>query len=149
MCMLTTMTSICYSSWLWLLELVLLDNMALQDFKLCRVKLNSPPHYFHDETLQYYQHKKSSTMYNYMRDHVMWCFVWQVLCTGVVEGITTHAAVPRPVLQLLKQKPKSIKFYEPKFDQVWVQYPVWWDKTLFVVDPIVCKPYPLIILEQM
>ena len=31
------------------------------------------------------------------------------------------AATPRSLLQLLKQKPKSIKFYEPKFDVVYVQ----------------------------
>lgn len=29
------------------------------------------------------------------------------------------ASRPREVLQLLKQKPKSIKFYEPKFDQIY------------------------------
>ena len=45
---------------------------------------------------------------------------WQTLCAEMVERVATQTAVPRTVLQLLKQKPKSIKFYEPKFEQVWV-----------------------------
>lgn len=32
------------------------------------------------------------------------------------DGYAALASRPRDVLQMLKQKPKSIQFYEPKFD---------------------------------
>ena len=41
----------------------------------------------------------------------------QELCAGVVRSIAARCSVPKVMLQLLKQKPKSIKFYEPKFDE--------------------------------
>ena len=37
---------------------------------------------------------------------------------SVLEGVSSVSSQPRPVLQLLKKKPKSIKFYEPSFDEV-------------------------------
>lgn len=36
----------------------------------------------------------------------------------VLTAFDQKSAVPRPVLQLLRQKPMSIKFYEPKFDEM-------------------------------
>lgn len=39
---------------------------------------------------------------------------------GVVRLLAAKCGVPRVMLQMLKQKPKSIKFYEPKFDEKYV-----------------------------
>ena len=46
----------------------------------------------------------------------------QELVREVLESVSAPASVPRPVLQLLKKKPKSIKFYEPSFDNVLVKH---------------------------
>jgi len=47
------------------------------------------------------------------------CLAAQDLSQKVLEEVATLSARPRPVLQLLKRKPKSIKFYEPQFDEVY------------------------------
>ena len=38
---------------------------------------------------------------------------------STIETISLISSKPRPVLQLLKKKPKSIKFYEPSFDEMY------------------------------
>jgi nucleolar protein 14 len=37
----------------------------------------------------------------------------------VLEKVSISSSVTRPILQLLKRKPKSIKFYEPSYDEVY------------------------------
>ena len=49
-----------------------------------------------------------------------WPPVIQLSLAEVSEAISSREAKSKRVLQLLKQKPKSIKFYEPKFDEVYV-----------------------------
>jgi nucleolar protein 14 len=41
------------------------------------------------------------------------------LVREVLQSVSLSSSVGRPVLQLLKKKPKSIKFYEPSFDEVY------------------------------
>lgn len=47
-----------------------------------------------------------------------WPVPLQESIQALQEKYAELAARPRDNLQLLKQKPKSIKFYEPKFDAV-------------------------------
>ena len=53
-----------------------------------------------------------------------WPPVIQQSLAAVSEAISSREATSKSVLQLLKQKPKSIKFYEPKFDEVYVTFTV-------------------------
>ena len=46
------------------------------------------------------------------------CPAHQELRGHVLEVMSTVSAAPRPVLQLLKRKPKSIKFYEPSYNEM-------------------------------
>ena len=48
----------------------------------------------------------------------MWVWSMQEMVGEVLENVSDLSSAPRPVLQLLKRKPKSIKFYEPSYDEV-------------------------------
>ena len=48
----------------------------------------------------------------------MWVWSTQEMVQEVLKKVSDVSSAPRPVLQLLKRKPKSIKFYEPSYDEV-------------------------------
>ena len=47
-----------------------------------------------------------------------WVWSTQEMVQEVLEKVSVSSSVTRPILQLLKRKPKSIKFYEPSYDEV-------------------------------
>lgn len=47
-----------------------------------------------------------------------WSSAIQDLLAETLEQVRSKGSKDKSVLQLLKQKPKSIRFYEPKFDEV-------------------------------